>query len=99
MNPSSHLSKLVQEPDHYKKLLHHNLQCQHQWFEIKKIGKPSKKLQHLINIENERCEKWNRENPGSFSISSGISLTDLQGILLKCANCLQEKELWEEEKS
>lgn len=54
--------------------------CKHQWIEIKRLETYSKKL-------NEEINKGDR-----LLVASP---PDRKGILIICANCEEQKELWE----
>lgn len=51
------------------------VQCPHQWFEVKRLHTHVCELEHKNEIQ---CSKGNKF-----------------GVLVKCANCLTSKELWE----
>jgi len=65
------------------------VKCNHQWIEIRKIGKMSGET-------SEEIFEFVKENGHRLSSKDIKKLRNECGVLVKCANCEEQKQLWED---
>ncbi len=70
--------------------------CKHQFFEIKSIEKWSDRVQKVNSESIQDYWKQKEKHPDSFIMGPLTLDADIVGVLIKCAVCEEEKELWEE---
>lgn len=73
------------------------LTCNHQWFEIKKLSKYSDNGKKRVLEAKKMDEDFIEEHGHIQGFGGSFVSTDMWGILIKCANCELQKELWENE--
>ena len=66
----------------------------HQWIKIKKILGRTEENQKSQDEEYEAHDKRWKERP-IIGMMPGLVIYDLAGALIKCAECGEQKEVWE----
>ena len=72
-----------------------NMKCKHQWIKIKKLMGRTEKNKKAQAEEYKRYEKA-REIKRVVGMMPVLVMPDKTGVLVKCVECEEQREIWED---